>query len=517
MAIISRLPVTLSPASKQILSRPTAASSVIAKPAVTKPSVSTPVSVKPTVPPPVSVKPATTLPVVSKPLGLTSTIGSAANSVKQTATNAPSTLSKAAVSVSNQVQNTATKTVTNVNIPVKEVDKSIKSTANVTDKSVIITGAALAANVKTFSSILIPDLKSTATTTRTLAINTAITVSAPVKSTASTVVTNSKSTSVDTGKNIPNGVKSIEPSGPKATNPAVISNMLVISGDLNAKTKDYIEKSKMSSVTKVDENAQTNSTKKSETWVDKALVTMSEIGEGFMKGVNTTIQVINTPGNVLRSVSSDLGKGDLNNVLPNAVDSFTGKREVSVLDLVITKDSQQKLNEKNPALFTLLDLTASTFDPAVLVSFAKTTSMTDDLINQSMKTYKSANVKVSDVVEDGAASKWVDDAGKNIWPPNNGAIAGTEKMINLNKGTTFGRIGGDTGSFVAPPKTSPDKLSLAPRTDITKYTEYLVTKPISGVEKATVAPWFDKLGGGTQFKLPMTIRELIREGYIAPK
>ena len=128
-------------------------------------------------------------------------------------------------------------------------------------------------------------------------------------------------------------------------------------------------------------------------------------------------------------------------------------------------------------------------------------------------------VKAADKVADkgGTASKWVDDAGKTIWPPNNGAVAGTEKMINLNKGTTFGRIGGDTGSFVAPPKTSPDNLSLAPETDISNYTEYIATKPISGVEKAIVAPWFDKPGGGTQFKLPMTIRELIREGYIAPK
>lgn len=124
---------------------------------------------------------------------------------------------------------------------------------------------------------------------------------------------------------------------------------------------------------------------------------------------------------------------------------------------------------------------------------------------------------VADIVKGGTASKWIDEAGKIIWSPNNGAVAGTEKMISLNKGTTFGRIGGDTGSFVAPPKTSPDKLSLAPGTDISNYTEYVVTKPIPGVEKATVASWFDKPGGGTQFKLPMSIRDLIREGYIVPK
>ena len=123
-----------------------------------------------------------------------------------------------------------------------------------------------------------------------------------------------------------------------------------------------------------------------------------------------------------------------------------------------------------------------------------------------------------DVVnESGTANKWIDDTGKTIWPPNNGAVEGSEKMINLNKGATFGRIGDDTGSFVAPPNTPLDNLSLAPGTDVSDYTEYVVIKPITGVEKVTIAPWFDKPGGGIQFKLPMTIRDLIREGYIIPK
>lgn len=120
-------------------------------------------------------------------------------------------------------------------------------------------------------------------------------------------------------------------------------------------------------------------------------------------------------------------------------------------------------------------------------------------------------------VKGGTGSKWVDDAGNIVWPPNNGAMEGTERMVNLGKGTTFGRIGSDKGSFVEPPKTSPNKLSLAPGTNLSSYKEYVVTKAIPGVEKATVAPWFDKPGGGTQFKLPMTVRDLIRNGYATPK
>ena len=34
------------------------------------------------------------------------------------------------------------------------------------------------------------------------------------------------------------------------------------------------------------------------------------------------------------------------------------------------------------------------------------------------------------------------------------------------------------------------------------------------VNSGTSAPWFDQPGGGTQYQLPMSIRELRRYGYI---
>lgn len=84
----------------------------------------------------------------------------------------------------------------------------------------------------------------------------------------------------------------------------------------------------------------------------------------------------------------------------------------------------------------------------------------------------------------------------------------------MKPGAEIGRIGKGSGQYVAPPGTTPAKLSLKPGTDISMYNEYRILKEIPGVEKATVAPWFDQPGGGMQYKLPMSIDKLLEEGYI---
>ncbi|MBC1418101.1 glycohydrolase toxin TNT-related protein [Listeria fleischmannii] len=110
--------------------------------------------------------------------------------------------------------------------------------------------------------------------------------------------------------------------------------------------------------------------------------------------------------------------------------------------------------------------------------------------------------------------KWKNEDGSIKWPPNNGAIVGTEKIIALQRGETFGRIGSNYGKFVAPRGTNSDKLSLAPGTDTSIYKEYVVVREIPKVEVADVAPWFDKPGGGKQMLLPQSIDDLLQAGYI---
>lgn len=117
-------------------------------------------------------------------------------------------------------------------------------------------------------------------------------------------------------------------------------------------------------------------------------------------------------------------------------------------------------------------------------------------------------------VDAARAANWMKPDGTTWWPPNDGAVPGTEKTVALQRGTEFGRIGGDGGSYVAPPNTSPEKLALKPGTDTSVYNEYRVIKDIPGVQQAEVAGWFDMPGGGTQFKLPASIKDLIDGGYI---
>ncbi len=117
-------------------------------------------------------------------------------------------------------------------------------------------------------------------------------------------------------------------------------------------------------------------------------------------------------------------------------------------------------------------------------------------------------------VDAARAANWTKSDGSTWWPPNGGAVPGSEKIVMLQKESKFGRIGGDGGSYVAPPNTSPEKLALKPGTNISNYNEYRVIKDIPGVQQAEVAGWFDMPGGGTQYKLPASIKDLVDGGYI---
>ena len=112
------------------------------------------------------------------------------------------------------------------------------------------------------------------------------------------------------------------------------------------------------------------------------------------------------------------------------------------------------------------------------------------------------------------AANWKRSDGSTWWPPHDGAVPGTKETVTLPAGMVFGRIGSDRGTYVAPPGTPPEQLSLCPGTDTSVYSEYRIVKEIPGVEKAAVAAWFDKPGGGTQYKLPDSIINLVINGFI---
>jgi hypothetical protein len=121
----------------------------------------------------------------------------------------------------------------------------------------------------------------------------------------------------------------------------------------------------------------------------------------------------------------------------------------------------------------------------------------------------------------GAAAKTAGDAWYNAdgslnLPPDYGAIKGTEKIIDLQPDSKLGRFGtyGKNSDFLTAPGSAAETLSLPPYTDTSIYHEFTVLKPIPGVTQSTVAPWGGSVGGGMQYRLPMTIEDLIFNGYI---
>lgn len=104
------------------------------------------------------------------------------------------------------------------------------------------------------------------------------------------------------------------------------------------------------------------------------------------------------------------------------------------------------------------------------------------------------------------------ETGEINWPINNG-FAGEPTREILYPGIRIDRYGSDYGSFAAPENTGYEKRSLPPGTENSQYSVFEVTKPID-VDAGQTAPWFDEPGGGTQYKLPMSVDDLIDDGYL---
>lgn len=96
------------------------------------------------------------------------------------------------------------------------------------------------------------------------------------------------------------------------------------------------------------------------------------------------------------------------------------------------------------------------------------------------------------------------------YPPNDGFLSRSSGQ--LRKGEKFQRYGSDGGTFAAPAGTPKEALSLPPQnTGVASNWEVLESIP---VDKGPAAPWFGQPGGGTQYQLPMSIKDLEKNGFI---
>ena len=115
--------------------------------------------------------------------------------------------------------------------------------------------------------------------------------------------------------------------------------------------------------------------------------------------------------------------------------------------------------------------------------------------------------------------RWFSDPDSNgqefpLYPTNDGAIGKTWPEI-LVVGTKITRYGRTTGKYTAPVGT-PFVNRAMPYTE-TEYSDtehqYIVVKPLP-VQTSVIAPAFNKVGGGIQYKSEESIQYYLDEGYL---
>ncbi|WP_304270230.1 glycohydrolase toxin TNT-related protein [Phascolarctobacterium succinatutens] len=109
--------------------------------------------------------------------------------------------------------------------------------------------------------------------------------------------------------------------------------------------------------------------------------------------------------------------------------------------------------------------------------------------------------------------RFYSDDGKPIYPPNNGAIGKEEKTV-LPKGTVISRYGSNRGKYTSPDGTSLGERSLDKKTRYdNELHRFKLTEEFECIE-GVVAPWFDQVGRGIQYKFSKSIEQLIKEGVL---
>ena len=106
------------------------------------------------------------------------------------------------------------------------------------------------------------------------------------------------------------------------------------------------------------------------------------------------------------------------------------------------------------------------------------------------------------------ADRFYAENGSPIYPPNDGAI-GNIKIITLRAGSQLvDRYGRTTGNFVSHQGTPQEQRSLSQDAKKQKVRVYRIVKDIENVGEGVIAPWFGDPGGGIQYKLPKSVKEL---------
>lgn len=108
----------------------------------------------------------------------------------------------------------------------------------------------------------------------------------------------------------------------------------------------------------------------------------------------------------------------------------------------------------------------------------------------------------------GGEARFYADDGRPIYPTNDGAV-GVIVTITLPAGDVLTRYGRPMRRYVSPDGMTFDERALPSSTSEGDFHIYIVKHSIDGVEKGRIAPWFGRVGGGIQYKLPDRIVTLM--------
>ena len=110
--------------------------------------------------------------------------------------------------------------------------------------------------------------------------------------------------------------------------------------------------------------------------------------------------------------------------------------------------------------------------------------------------------------------RFYSDDGCPIYPLNDGFVGEPEK-ITLKAGEMLvDRYGPVYGGYVSPKNVSFEARALPRTTKIEEYSVFVIKKDIKDVLSGVAAAWFGEPGGGTQYKLPLGTKQLLKEGYL---
>lgn len=104
--------------------------------------------------------------------------------------------------------------------------------------------------------------------------------------------------------------------------------------------------------------------------------------------------------------------------------------------------------------------------------------------------------------------------GKRIYPSNDGAL-GEWNDRTLMPGEKIDRYGSLEGNYFSPEGTPLEMRSLHPFSNTETYNAFEVVKPFN-VQSSTVAPFYNQLGLGIQYKSVLSLKMLLNDGYIRP-